>query len=285
MLEMDNKEIMENAEKKGNDSIENNGKDSKKDRKRFSRIKAYIKKHPCRILAVILLCIALFFVLRETGVISKHVHENVENMAEREGVSFDNLLLLYVITITDQNYHLGHRFLCVFNTGDVYCFENESWRSWDSIFFYFLDEDIYDDSVWEAAENVVYMGRLSNYDTNRLNEYVNNYDIYGEYYIRQNKEDDLAMGFEGPSNEERPVPGDLRTYAVNLYWHDQPEYDGRRDVEIETGGITFKGFNNYVKNDPFAKSYEENAMAALELIESTFFYDRFIYICHSLYPI
>ena len=267
---------MENINKNIDDNNTNKGEKERKKNK--------IKKVRLIVFSVILIALILFFFLQETGVISKYVHENVENMAEREGVSFDNLLLLYVITITDQDYHLGQRFLCVFNTGDVYCFENESWLSWDSTFFYFFEEDIYDESVWETAENVVYMGRLSNYDTNRLNEYVNNYDIYGEYYIRPNTEDDLAMGYEGPSNEERPVPGDLRTYAVNLYWHNQPEYNGRRDVEIEMGGITFKGFNNYVKNDPFAKSYEENAIAALELIESTFFYDRFIYICHSLYP-
>lgn len=264
-----------------NKNINNDETNKEKNRK-----KNKIKKVRLITLSAILAALILFFFLREAGVISKHVHENVENMAEREGVSFDNLLFSYQITFLDHGYHMGRRFFCIFNTGDVYCFEHELWFCWDG--YYDGSDGVheygYDDDIWETAENVVYMGRLSTYDTNRLNEYISNYDIYGEYYVKTYESVSTTVDVTMPMGPRR-FPGDLEYYTVKIYWHDQPEYGGRRDIEIERADITFIDYNNYEKGSPSVKSYEENAMAALELVESTFFYDRFIYICHTLYPL
>ncbi|MDE6530869.1 MAG: hypothetical protein K2K96_08855, partial [Lachnospiraceae bacterium] len=68
---------------------------------------------------LIVLGIGLFLVLRETGVINKYVYEEVENLADREGVCFDNLLFSYVMIIYRGDQREARR-LCIMKNGDVY---------------------------------------------------------------------------------------------------------------------------------------------------------------------
>ena len=57
------------------------------------------KKFFLLIPVLIVLGVVLFIVLRETGVINKYVYEEVDNLAEREVVCFDNLLFSYFMGI------------------------------------------------------------------------------------------------------------------------------------------------------------------------------------------
>ena len=289
-MEKENKEITENIEQKEDDSVKN----SEKNKKRFGRIKTYIKKHPYRILAVILLCIVLFFVLRETGIISKHVYEEVENLGEREGVCFDNLLFLYKIVLSNNDgKEWEYKYLCIFNTGDIYCFDWSESYWW---YNYYEDSDNgYDDTNWEKAENVVYLGRLSNRDISCLNQYVKDFVFYrGKYFMSGVEEEPDGIG----ENQQNQVllnnqqewryyninifqnnQRDWRSYEVCLFpYNQQGESKGIYEV-IESCGMNHLSGGIYEKGELWRKSYEENALAALRLFESSMFYYRWIHMC------
>ena len=272
-MEKENKEIIEQKEQTEDDSKKNTGKG----KKRFGRVKAYIKKHPYRILAVILLCIALFFILRETGVISKHVYEEVESLGEREGVCFDNLLLSCTIHIYNSSREFKHEHLCIFNTGDIYCFEWSESFSWHDYY--------YDDTSWSNTENVVYLGKLSNRDTSRLNQFVEDFDIDGgrylmpdpgvELYDTGNKSEEISF-FEISIFENQ---WKWSNYAVYIFQNDQQgESKGNYEL-IESCGMNHLFGDIYEKGEPWWKSYEENALAALKLFESSLFYYRWVFMC------
>lgn len=172
----------EKKELKQESAVEEEKKIHKKSKKKFLLL----------IPVLIALSIGLFLVLRETGVINKYVYEEVDNLAEREGVCFDNLLFSYAI-IVDRGDQRETRWLCIMNTGDVYAFEWTNNRNpWN--FYYSGDEKIsqdsselhskgYDEANWGKMENVVYLGRFSNTAVRRLNSYVEDFDIInGEYY-------------------------------------------------------------------------------------------------------
>ncbi|MDE6529765.1 MAG: hypothetical protein K2K96_03205, partial [Lachnospiraceae bacterium] len=126
--------------------------------------KKNIRKQILLIPAALLLCFILLRTFRETGAVVKHEPEKVGNPAERlggyidclaeqKGVCYDDLLFLDRLLIYDNaGKLLNDIYLCIFNTGKIYSFE-------------YYDEDYgqqeqgYDDSIWEKAQNVFYLGR------------------------------------------------------------------------------------------------------------------------------
>lgn len=149
------------------------------------------KKFLLLIPVLIVLGIGLFLVLRETGVINKYVYEEVDNLAEWEGVCFDNLWFSYTIRVNRGGQSEARR-LCIMNNGDVYAFEwTNNLSPWD--FYYDGNEKIsqdsselhskgYEEANWGKMENVVYLGRFSDSAVRRLNSYVENFNINGKYY-------------------------------------------------------------------------------------------------------
>ena len=223
------------------------------------------------------------------NLVGKLLYEQVENLAEREGVCFDNLQMSSTIILYDcvsQEYK--KRYLCIFNNGDAYYFEwqDGKWNDWDC--YYLGEEDGqergYDDSVWEKAENVIYLGRLSSWETRRLNRYVDNYDIEGEYF------DSGALDMEVPQSsgqeqQDMNAEGYRWTfYCIEIFWHDQPERWLRKDERIEGCTMTYLGGGRYEKGELEYKSYERNALAIISLFESSKIYERWVSFCLGQNP-
>ena len=243
-----------------------------------------IKKYLLVIPVLIVLGTGLFFVFRETGVINKYVYEEVENLAEREGVCFDNLLFSYII-IVDRGSQSEERWLCIMNTGDVYAFEwndDELFR-WD--WYYDGTEKMndnemhpkgYDDANWGKMENVVYLGRFSDSVVRRLNSYVDDYDINGEYYYAEPPQITVPQGGGGQEDrehiEEEDEEVEWSAYGTWLFRYGyQSEIEWCRRMNPTWWG----GY----KKEIWTKSLDENAIAAIKLFESSGFYDRWVKMC------
>ena len=249
-MEKENKEITENIEQK---------KDNMKKKEQADKKKMYV------IPGLILLLFLVLLFLWVTGINNKDNYIQIEDITEIEEVNFDNLLLSYRMYIYDNKSEIQEcRYLCIFNTGSIYCFDYPE-NLWVDRY--------YDETNWESAENVIYLGQLSAEETESINQYVENYDI-DERYINGNP---TSMPLEGPldQEEEESKEGQFTGGClVRIYWHGEPE----TVRNIASYGIDYLGFNRYSTNLNLWTS-EENAIAALELIESSGFYDRWVAMC------
>ncbi len=224
------------------------------------------------------------------NLIGNPFYEQVENLAEREGVCFDNLQMSSTIIVYDnENQEEIERYLCVFNNGDAYCFEwPEHTTPWG--WYYSGEEEEhergYDDSVWEKAENVIYLGRLSSWETRRLNRYVDNYDIEGEYYDAGEQASVPQSSGQGQQNlQETEGERYLWTvYYIRIYWHEQPEWLSRKHEIIESCTMVYLGDGRYEKGELEYKSYEWNALAIISLFESSKIYERWVSLCLDQNP-
>ncbi|MDE6744173.1 MAG: hypothetical protein K2J95_09870 [Lachnospiraceae bacterium] len=254
------------------------------------------KKFLLLIPVLIVLGTGLFLLLRETGVINKYVYEEVGNLAEREGVCFDNLLFSYMI-IVNRGGQIEERRLCIMNNGDVYAFEwTNELTPWDV--YYFGNEKIsqdsselhsrgFDDANWEKVENVVYLGRFSNGAVRRLNSYVENFDINGKYYYAEPPQDTVPQG--GGGQKEREHMGEEGNevewsgYGAKLYWHRMSEgifKDYLSSIELcHMNPTWWGGYEKEIRS----RSLDENAIAAIKLFESSGFYARWVKMCLNGY--
>ncbi|MDE6530041.1 MAG: hypothetical protein K2K96_04630 [Lachnospiraceae bacterium] len=245
---------------------------------------------------LIVLGIGLFLVLRETGVINKYVYDEVDNLAEREGVCFDNLLFSYMI-IVNRGGQSEERVLCILNNGDVYAFEwTNELTPWN--FYYSGNEKIsensselhskgFDDANWGKMENVVYLGRFSDGAVRRLNSYVENFDVNGKYYYLDPPQIEVPQGGGGQQkiddiNEEGDEV-EWRAYGAKLYWH-RPTEGIFKDFlsSIEWCRMNPTWWGGYEK-EILERSLDENAIAAIKLFESSGFYDRWVKMCLNGY--
>ncbi len=238
---------------------------------------------------LIVLGVGLYFVLRETGVINKYMYEEVENLAEREGVCFDNLLFSYCMVLYRGNQG-ERRWLCIMNTGDVYAFEWRELTPWD--WYYEGVEEMnnnelrprgYDDASWEKMQNVVYLGRFSDSAVRRLNSYVENYDLYGDYYYSDPPQSDEPNN-DSSRRETNTAEDEVKWigYGVRIYWHEQPEKNLGKDAAIEDCQINYVCQGRYEK-EILERSLDENAIEAIKLFESSGFYDRWVKMCLNGY--
>ena len=254
------------------------------------------KKFLLIIPVLIVLGIGLLLILREKGVINKYVYEEVDNLAEREGVCFDNLLFSYTI-IVNRGGQSEERLLCIMNNGDVYACEwTNELTPWN--FYYSGGEKIsensselhtkgFDDANWEKMENVVYLGRFSDSAVRRLNSYVENFDVNGKYYYLDPPQMEVPDG--GGSQQERDDIDkevnevEWRGYGAKLYWH-RPSENIFKDYlsTIELCHMNPTWWGGYEKEIQ-ERSLDENAIAAIKLFESSGFYDRWVKMCLNGY--
>ena len=271
-MEKENKEVIENAEQKENNTEKKEQSEKKDNKKKILFITFGI---------VLALCLGIFIFIR-INTTEKHVYEEVENLGEREGVCFDNLLLSCTIGLYDDGTWYGEwRYLCIFNTGDVYCFEWSGLDPWSAYYDGDKEHDYkvgYDETNWKKMYNVIYLGKLSNWDTIRLNQYIQSYDIESEYYsIWDTYPMLIPVGSgENRQNTELIEGGIWRSYMVEIY---RDEQDKNRKIIIESSDMNYLGNGIYEKGELRMKAYDENAIAALELFESSGFYDRWVAMC------
>ncbi|MDE6714693.1 MAG: hypothetical protein K2K20_13285 [Lachnospiraceae bacterium] len=248
--------------------------------------KKFKKKILLLIPVFILLGTGLFLVLREAGVINKYVYEEVDNLAEREGVCFDNLLFSYII-IVDRGDQEEKRWLCIMNNGDVYAFEwnyDELFR-WD--WYYDGTEKMndnelhprgYDDANWGKMQNVVYLGRFSDSAVRRLNSYVENYNVNGKYYYLYPSEVTVPQGGGGQEVREHMEEDEEVEWGAYGTWIFR---DGYKSL-IEWCRMNSTWWGGYEK-EILERSLDENAIAAIKLFESSGFYDRWVKMCLNGY--
>lgn len=248
--------------------------------------KKNIRKQFLMIPASLLLCIILLRTFRETGAIVKHEPDKVRNpaewlggyidcLAEQKDVCFDNLLFLDQLLIYDGDEKLlNDIYLCIFNTGDIYSFEYYEKDRWNE--YYVGDrqhERGYDDGRWAKAQNVFYLGRLPEDETLLLNEYVDSFDPESERYASE-----LIGPYRGLYDSGSENDGIKVYQAMFIYWHEQPEWYGEKDNLIEAVKLNCNQNSGYGK-DIYLYSRDENAVAAIALIESSPLYDQWIEMC------
>ncbi|MDE6744175.1 MAG: hypothetical protein K2J95_09880 [Lachnospiraceae bacterium] len=229
--------------------------------------KKNIRKQLLLIPAALLLCTILFWTFRETGAVMKHESDKVGNPAEQKGVCFDNLLFLDRLMIYDgdDGKLLNDIYLCIFNTGKIYSFEYYDKDRWYE--GYGQHEQGYDDSIWAKAQNIFYLGRLPEDETLLLNEYVDSFDPESGHYLHRDPYD------SGSEADGRTV-----YQGIFIYWQKQPERYGKKDAIIEVSELNCDQNGGYGK-DMYIYSYDENAAAAITLIESSSLYDQWINMC------
>ena len=241
------------------------------------------KKFFLLIPVLIALGIGLFIILRETGVINKYVYEEVDNLAEREGVCFDNLLFSCMIVVY-RGSQREERQLCIMNTGDVYAFDwNDKLTPWN--WYYEGTEKIndnelrprgYNEANWGKMENAVYLGRFSDRAVRLLNSYVENYDLNAKYYYLNPPQVEVGQGGGGQQEkdniEEEDGEIEWRAYGAWLYhWK-----GGCQHIEwCHMNPTWWGGYEKEIRE----RSLDENAIAAIELFESSGFYDRWVKMC------
>ena len=256
------------------------------------------KKFFLLIPVLIALGISLFIILRETGVINKYVYEEVDNLGEREGVCFNNLLFSYYMGMYRGGQY-EERDLCIMNNGDVYVFE---WTNLLSLWDWYYDgsekvsEDSnelrprgYDETNWGKMENAVYLGRFSDRAVRLLNSYMENYDFSSKFYFLDPPDDTVPDGGgqqvreDIGSEDEEEEEVEWRAYGAWLYWHRMSEdnwIEGDNKIEWSLMNPTWWG--GYEKEIQ-ERSLDENAIAAIELFESSGFYDRWVKMCLNGY--
>lgn len=247
--------------------------------------KKNIRKQFLLIPAALLLCTILFWTFRETGAVMKHESDKVGNPAERlegyidcleeqKGVCFDNLLFLGRLLIYDDGKLLNDIYFCIFNTGKIYSFEYYD-KDECKVYYegYGQHEQGYDDSIWTKAQNVFYLGRLPEDETILLNEYVDSFDPESGRYASE-----LIGPYRGLYDSGSEDDGIKVYQAMFIYWHEQPEWYGKKDDLIEAVKLNCNQNNGYGK-DIYLYSRDENAAAAIALIESSPLYDQWINMC------
>ena len=259
--------------------------------------KKNIRKRLLLIPTALLLFIIAFWIFRETGVVVKYESDKMRNpaellggyidcLAEQKGVSFDNLLFLASLRLRNGDEEiLNDTYLCIFNTGDIYSFEYYEDDGWNE--FYTgngRSEQGYDDGVWAKVQNVFYFGRLPADETRLLNEYIDSFDPESEYYFGSELRRELSTGpYLGELYDNSNGDDEITVYqAVHVYWHEQPEWYGEKDALIEVGELICDQDGGYGKHR-YLYSYDENAIAAIELFESSGFYDRWVKMCLNGY--
>ena len=245
--------------------------------------KKNIRKRLLLISATLFLCIIVFWIFCETGAAVRHKTDKVGNpvkllggytdcLAEQKGVSFDNLLFLALLKLHNGDEEITKDiYLCIFNTGDIYSFEYYADDSWNEFTENRRSEQGYDDGVWAKVQNVFYLGRLPGHETILLNEYVDSFNPEGEHYLDRELCDNLDRDDE------------ITVYqVVYVYWHEQPEWYGGKDAPIEVGELISDQDGGYGKYR-YLYSRDENAIAAIELFESSGFYDQWVKMCLNGY--
>lgn len=264
-MEKENREIIDNAERGEN----NTEKKEQPDKKKTNR-----KKKLFMILSVIiLLCIGIMF-FQETGVINKHVHIKIEDITEREEVCYDNLIFSFCTLFLDNDSQMWKsRHLCIFNTGDVYYLELPRKLLWLS------NSNEY---RWEEAENVIYMGRLSNSATETLNQYINNYDD-DESYIVKIIDPGYYISMDDPYSSSLSEAKAVSSSEIHIYWQGDDGESRKSEEYIADNVILYFGIGNSDHNIyetwRTMLTREENAIAAIGLFESTGFYYRWVSMC------
>lgn len=184
--------------------------------------------------------------------INKYVYEEVDNLAEREGVCFDNLLFSYKIVLYRGNQREERR-LCIMNNGDVYAFEwTNELTPWD--WYYEGTEKMndnelhhrgYNEANWGEMEHVVYLGRFSNGAVRRLNSYVENFDVNGKYFYLNPPQVEVPQG-DGSQQEknnmdEKDGKVEWRAYGARLYivkeWFSSIEWCRMNPAGFMTDGL------------------------------------------------
>ncbi len=263
-------------------------RERQKRRRKKSR-KALLKEimiHELIVITVMIFLAGLYFLLSETGVLSKHTFQRVEDITECEEVKFENLLFTYEIIIDNPiTREWDYEMLCIFNTGDVYCFYL---LGRDRSKFDYLYLNMRADDTWEMLMDPIYLGHFSAITTQRLNDCVANYDEnsgkniseppveYALSNFRKNDRDRLAYDciiyYEGEMKSWGDEWDEIKSYVGDTYyegesmrlWDEIKIYEG--DIKTMDGIIT-------------CMTYDKYGARAIRIFESSWFYDELLKIC------
>lgn len=173
-------------------------------------------------------------------------------------ISIENLLLTIQCNHPNNDDRDILYFLCVQNDGSIYSLDYSIVK--DGVYNYDFTKKLYscDNSAWDYSDNIMLIGRLSQNDTDTLNKYVSQIDLTSEYYDRQR--DDMGLA---PDVEE--------SVNYNSYAYPLMENDNKIAFHIESSGI------NQGKS---YGTYDENAIASLDLIRNSQFFEEWQQECN-----
>ncbi len=249
-------------------------RERQKRRRKKSR-KALLKEimiHELIVITVMIFLVGLYFLLSETGVLSKHTFQRVEDITECEEVKFENLLFTYIISM--YNPVTGkdcYEMLCIFNTGDVYCFYLPDNNYYDFVYFY---DSQYGDGTWELLADPIYLGHFSAFSVQRLNNCVTNYDENSECYSNYKP---FYGGWEQSIGQESTV----YTQKITEYWlayhcwiYYEDDCGGGKDIIKH-----YEGDIRLMDGVLRAETYDKYGARAIRIFESSWFYDELLKIC------
>lgn len=199
----------------------------------------------------------------DTPIFSEVSSSNTEtsNLVDNSALvlSIENLVLTIQCSHPNSDDRDILYFLCVQSDGSVYSLNYSIVK--DGVRSYDFSQRLYscDDSAWNYAENIELIGRLSQSDTSSINEYVSKIDMTSECYDRQR--DDMGMAPE----VEESVDYSIFTYLLT------------ESGEKETFRIKSYGVNQGRSYE----TYDENALAALDLIQNSQFFNEWQQKCNT----
>lgn len=172
-------------------------------------------------------------------------------------ISIENLLLTIQCNHPNNDDRDILYFLFVLNDGSVYSFDYSIVK--DGVYDYVFIKKLYscDNSAWDYAGNVTLIGKLPQNDADTLNKYVSQIDLTSEYYDRQR--DDMGI-----------APEVVESVNYTSYAYPIMESDEKIAFHIESSGI------NQGKS---YGTYDENAIASLDLIQNSQFFEEWQQEC------
>lgn len=175
-------------------------------------------------------------------------------------LSIENLLLTIQCNHPNSDDRNIFYFLCVQGDGSIYSLDYSIIK--DGVYNYDFPKKLYscDNSAWDYAENIELIGELSQNDIDLLMKNICQIDVTSEYYDRQR--DDMGLA---PDVEE--------SINYNVYAYPLMKSGGKKAFHIESSGE--RQGNSY-------RTYDENALAVLDLIKSTQFFDDWQQECNAI---
>lgn len=174
-------------------------------------------------------------------------------------LSMENLLLTIQCNHPNDDDEDMLYFLCVQSDGSIYSLDYSTLK--DGVRSYDFSQKLYscDDSAWDYAKNIKLIGKLSQSDTNSLNEYISKIDLTSKFYDRQREDMGIA-----PDVEESV------DYSVFSYM--LTESDKKEKFRIKSYGVN---------QGTSYETYDENAIATLDLIQNSQFFDEWQQACNT----
>ena len=192
--------------------------------------------------------------------------EFIDDMSNREGVSFQNCIIEISYKVNENN-GFRRNYLYVFSNGDIYSGDYfvEEGTLISDCHIYWSD---YDERYWNCIEHPQYWGRLSEEKLEQINGYIGqtieSKDSYWKYLDSSLTEPDLQLMGEETNSQDSvgSIDGsDYKGHVYNIFY--------KEDGEICIFGVSYGEGDRVMEC-----SYNTYSHEVIDAIKSTWFYEQ-----------